>query len=186
MIKVIPNLLTSLRIFLIPVIVFAIQIQSWNMASAVFILAATTDFLDGFIARKFSVESKIGRMMDAIADKLLTLSIAWALLIVIGQLSLIFVIVITLRELLVTLLRLINSKFRDSSSSKVAKWKTFILYTLLAAVLFANTPILESSKLLKHYSIVLLFFEVTVIILSAFSFIDYLLAIKTKHNDGNK
>jgi hypothetical protein len=56
----------------------------------------------------------------------------------------------------------------------------------LAAVLFANTPILESSKLLKHYSIVLLFFEVTVIILSAFSFIDYLLAIKTKHNDGNK
>ena len=70
----IPNLLTLIRILLMPILVyvFSISISQPNyMATSIIILACLTDFLDGWIARKWNQKSIIGMIFDPIADKLL-------------------------------------------------------------------------------------------------------------------
>lgn len=75
--KNIPNWLTYLRLGLIPLFVFLLidpSPVSINVAVAVFILAAITDYADGFIARKFGAVSDFGKLLDPLADKILVLS----------------------------------------------------------------------------------------------------------------
>lgn len=69
-----PNRLTILRICMIPVFVAAYFLPfSWApiVAVAVFVLAACTDFLDGYIARKYNLVTDLGKLLDPIADKIL-------------------------------------------------------------------------------------------------------------------
>lgn len=73
----IPNILTIFRIFLIPVLVilYYVQIPDRNMwVAGIFILAAVTDWLDGFLARELSAASKLGAFLDPVADKLIVSS----------------------------------------------------------------------------------------------------------------
>lgn len=77
-----PNALTALRVLLIPCIlvpVFQSQAKGSYLAAAIFAVAAFTDFLDGFAARRLHVTSSIGVFLDLTADKLLVLSILIAL-----------------------------------------------------------------------------------------------------------
>lgn len=67
----IPNLLTFLRMGLIPVFAVALYYQEYAWALLVFFFAGLSDSLDGIIARKFNQESSLGRILDPIADKLL-------------------------------------------------------------------------------------------------------------------
>ncbi len=71
----VPNFLTFLRILTIPVIVitfyFDDAIFAHRLAAGLFLLASISDFLDGYIARRFNVITKLGKMLDPIADKLL-------------------------------------------------------------------------------------------------------------------
>ena len=74
----IPNILTGIRLFLVPVfpIVYMSSIESAHIyASIVFILAMFLDVLDGFIARKFNMITKLGKMFDPIADKFMVMSV---------------------------------------------------------------------------------------------------------------
>ena len=65
------NLLTSARIALAPVAVYAILAQRFRLALAVFFVAAATDGLDGLAARRFNLQTRLGAYLDPIADKLL-------------------------------------------------------------------------------------------------------------------
>ena len=67
----IPNSLTLLRIFLIPAFVILLMDKMFSYALMVFILAGTTDALDGFIARYFNQKTALGACLDPVADKLL-------------------------------------------------------------------------------------------------------------------
>ena len=72
--KNIPNILTSLRIILIPILVSAFYIDSkiaHYTAVAIFIFASITVYFDGFLARTWRVQSNFGKVLDPIADKLL-------------------------------------------------------------------------------------------------------------------
>lgn len=69
-----PNLLTVLRILLIPVFIGVFYLPvSWNreVATAVFVLAAVTDWLDGYLARRMQLVSALGAFLDPVADKLM-------------------------------------------------------------------------------------------------------------------
>lgn len=76
----IPNYITFLRILLIPVYLYYF-IQGNILAAALFFaLSAITDFLDGYIAKKYNLESKTGKLLDPLADKLTIVSILLVLM----------------------------------------------------------------------------------------------------------
>lgn len=70
-----PNIITLFRLLLVPVIVVLIQQQNWPLAFLVFLSAGLSDALDGFLARRFHLQSELGAYLDPLADKALLVSI---------------------------------------------------------------------------------------------------------------
>ena len=138
-----PNLLTISRIVVIPVIFLTIYIHSplWYLiAGLLFIIAAITDYLDGYLARSRNELSAFGRLLDPIADKLLVVS---ALVIIVANglvdtISYIPVVVILCREILVSGLREFLSEVRVGLPvTRLAKWKTGFQMVALGVLLMA-------------------------------------------------
>ena len=77
----IPNLLTSLRIVLVPIylsVFFSSRENAILIAGIVFILAGISDVLDGYIARKYDMTTKLGTVLDPLADKLMTFAVLFS------------------------------------------------------------------------------------------------------------
>ncbi|KAF0120467.1 MAG: CDP-diacylglycerol--glycerol-3-phosphate 3-phosphatidyltransferase, partial [Xanthobacteraceae bacterium] len=71
----IPNLLTLLRILLVPVVVWAIAQRQMEIALAAFVVAGITDAVDGYVAKRFNQQTELGAYLDPLADKTLIVSI---------------------------------------------------------------------------------------------------------------
>jgi CDP-diacylglycerol---glycerol-3-phosphate 3-phosphatidyltransferase len=102
-----PNVLTVLRILLVPVLVAALLQEAGGgdaLAAGVFVLASLTDALDGWIARRRKSESTFGKLMDPLADKLL-ITAALVSLVSLNRVSAWVAMVIIAREFAVTGLR---------------------------------------------------------------------------------
>jgi CDP-diacylglycerol--glycerol-3-phosphate 3-phosphatidyltransferase/cardiolipin synthase len=99
-----PNKLTVGRICAIPVFIIALMMDQRVLACCLFIAAALTDFLDGQIARKYDLVTNFGKLMDPLADKLLTMS-AFICLVGLDQIPAWMVIVILGREFIITGMR---------------------------------------------------------------------------------
>lgn len=141
-----PNILTISRIVVIPVIFLSIYIHStlWAVLTAIlFIVAAITDYFDGYLARSRNETSAFGRLLDPIADKLLVVS---ALLILVANhmvlpISYIPVIVILCREVLVSGLREFLSEVKVGMPvTRLAKWKTGFQMTAISLLLLGMVP----------------------------------------------
>ncbi|HDZ26835.1 hypothetical protein LCGC14_1239720 [marine sediment metagenome] len=121
-----PNLLTMLRIFSIPVLVVVLlgQFEGKELAAVIiFLLAALTDTLDGLLARKRGQVTILGQILDPIADKLLIAS-AFICLVELGAAPAWMVVIILGRELAVTGFRAIaSSKGIHIASSRLGKFK---------------------------------------------------------------
>ena len=105
----IANVLTILRIILIPVFILLFYLPfrgSHILAAIIFIFAAMTDWLDGYLARSLGQVSKLGTFLDPVADKLIVVS---ALILLVGDQALPYLaipaIVIICREIMVSALR---------------------------------------------------------------------------------
>lgn len=96
--KYIPNILTVIRLLLIPLMAYMMISGKWIQALVIFILAGLTDILDGYIARKFQVISNFGKLADPLADKLLQLT-ALFFLSAGGRIHLYFFYILCLKEL---------------------------------------------------------------------------------------
>ncbi len=127
----VPNLLTYGRILAIPAVVGLLfwPRDDWVrwIALAIYIIAAITDYFDGYLARAWHQQSAIGRMLDPIADKLLVASCLLMLAAdeTISGMALWAAIIILCREILVSGLREFLAELQVSVPvSKVAKWKT--------------------------------------------------------------
>ena len=126
----VPNILTFSRIFMAIVIFGMIPFGLYKASLILFIVAALTDFVDGWWARKFNLKTKLGRITDAFADKVLVCG-TFIYLVTIPELTGVhgglapwMVVVIVLRELLVTLLRsLVEGAGGDFSAKWVGKIK---------------------------------------------------------------
>ena len=102
-----PNRITLVRIFLVPILlVFLIYPRGWSpfIAAAIFLIAAFTDWLDGHLARSTNQITRLGQLLDPIADKLLVTA---ALVTLVGRLQVPawIVVIILCRELAITGLR---------------------------------------------------------------------------------
>ena len=139
-----PNLLTFLRILLIPAVVGAFFIEGklgMTLAFGFFVLAGITDFFDGYLARALGQQSKLGTFLDPVADKLLVAS-ALMMLVFSGTifgLNILPALVILCREILVSGLREFLAGLKVSVPvSKLAKWKTTVQLIALAALLWGD------------------------------------------------
>lgn len=139
--KRLPNILTFCRIVAVPVIValffWPSDIARW-IALILFVLAAVTDFLDGWLARRYDVTSPVGRLFDPIADKLLVGAVIVALVWT-GDAPVIPAILIICRELLVSGLRehLAENKVA-LPVTWLAKWKTTVQMVALAFLILGT------------------------------------------------
>ena len=77
-----PNLITLGRLVLVPIVIDMIASQAWTGAFAVFVAAALSDAIDGYLARRFALRSELGALLDPLADKALLVSIYVALAVV--------------------------------------------------------------------------------------------------------
>ena len=103
-----PNVLTILRILLVPVLVVALLGETENgdvLAAGVFALASLTDAVDGYIARRSGSITTFGKLMDPVADKLLVIA-ALVSLVQLGRLAAWVAMVIIAREFAVTVARM--------------------------------------------------------------------------------
>lgn len=127
-----PNLLTYARILMVPALVAAFYLEgaAANWATlGIFVLAAITDFFDGYFARAWKQTSNLGKMLDPIADKLLVSAALFMLVAndTIGWGSVFAAIIILSREILVSGLREFLAEVRVSVPvTELAKWKTAI------------------------------------------------------------
>ncbi len=138
----IPNQLTALRILLVPVFVaLLLQVDPWLKLFGViaFMVASLTDLYDGYHARKYGVETRLGAFLDPLADKLL-ITAAFLLYVWMGYLVLWMVILVVVRDVVVTALRIYAEyKNRPVVTSVEAKYKTLaqnlLVYLIMALIL---------------------------------------------------
>lgn len=144
MILTLPNMLTIGRIAAIPVIIALLfvdgRLAPW-IACIIFTIAAITDILDGYLARMMKTESRLGQLLDPIADKLL---VGAVLLVLVGtgrvtDPTIIPAVVILFREILVSGLREHLAQVNVSLPvTWLAKWKTFVQMVALGFLIVGN------------------------------------------------
>ncbi|WP_438448293.1 CDP-diacylglycerol--glycerol-3-phosphate 3-phosphatidyltransferase [Gorillibacterium sp. sgz5001074] len=149
------NRITLARIFLVPLIMFFLLVKmplpdlkidnfiiSYNqvIAALIFIIAASTDSLDGYIARSRKMVTNLGKLLDPLADKLLVTAVLVSL-VEMDKVGAFIVIVIISREFAVTGLRQIALlEGKVMAASKWGKWKTATQITAIIALLLNNFP----------------------------------------------
>jgi len=142
----IPNLLTWLRILLIPVFVSVFYLADSTLsphlknliATSVFLLAAITDWLDGYLARKLNQSSAFGAFLDPVADKLMVAA-ALILLVRLGRADAIIAFIIIGREITISALREWMAKLGEAKSVAVSflgKIKTTFQMIAISMLLF--------------------------------------------------
>ena len=145
MLKKIPNILTIGRIIIVPFFVLAFYLPGFYgdlTAFALFVVASFTDFLDGMLARLFKEESKLGELLDPIADKIIVAT-ALLLLVMDGTIrhyEVIAAIIILTREILISGLREFLAKGKVKLPvSNLAKLKTFLQMFAISLLLTGET-----------------------------------------------
>lgn len=133
----IANKLTILRILLIPFFVLCFFTENFVIALIIFILASVTDFLDGFLARKYNMCTDFGAFLDPVADKLLVMSALYLF-----SLNSVFpwycFLIMFCRDLLVDSLRMVSSRKGITIKANIfGKLKT-VLQMICIIILFMN------------------------------------------------
>lgn len=149
-----PNKLTILRIVMIPIFVALFYITAipcnFIISAVIFIIAAATDFLDGYIARKYKLVTNFGKFLDPIADKVLVSTALIVMLVpplgiqILPWYASIMVSLILARELIISGFRLVAAgQGQVIAADKSGKLKTFFTdISIVAILVFAQiTPL---------------------------------------------
>ena len=152
MIKKIPNILSILRIVLIPFVAWLILFDYFLYALITTLIIAISDFLDGFIARAFNAQSEIGSYLDSIADKAFIIS-AYMLIGTQDLLPIFVIIIVISRDIIIMgafcLSFAMNQKL-DINPIRISKINTFLQFTLIILVLVNNVGILNSIYMFNY------------------------------------
>lgn len=183
-----PNKITMIRIFLIPIMMFFYLAEfipcGKIVALALFIIASFTDFLDGYIARKYNIVTDFGKFADTISDKMLTFSALFMFMVdgtIPAPYGVIFATICLARDLIVLGLKsLVSAKGTVVGSVKIGKVKFFvslIAYPLGFLVAIFNSFALTGTLLLVTQIIFYVLIGITAI-LTVYSGVVYLIKYK--------
>lgn len=148
-----PNTITLLRIFLVPILlVFLISPHGWypTIAAMIFVIAAFTDWLDGHLARTTNQITRLGQLLDPIADKLLVTAVLVSL---VGrrQVPAWVVAIILCRELAITGLRALAADQRLIIASETSGKFKMVFLIIGALLLMLNLPYLHLPGMIALY-----------------------------------
>lgn len=130
--RMIPNILTSIRLVVIPFIILLGIYDEYEFLAIVGIIVALTDYYDGKLARKWNVCSEFGARLDAGSDKLLAIS----LILVLIFKNRLFIYLLILESIIAFINLIVFYKTRVTKSSLIGKFKTWLLYiTLILGVI---------------------------------------------------
>ena len=177
-----PNILTLIRILLIPFFIFAFYLPlSWGplLAAGLFVLAAITDMLDGYLARKLNQTSKFGAFLDPVADKLM---VAAALVVVTEIYSAWWItipaIVMIGREIVISALREWMAEMGERGQVAVnwlGKVKTIAQMVALTGMVINISPLVAQFGFIGPISLILFYIAAA---LTLWSMLVYLSAAK--------
>ncbi len=169
--KNIPNYLCLLRIILVlPIAYLSLDYNPTALyaAMALFVIASFTDFLDGYLARKYNIISNLGKLLDPLADKMLVLSI-YIVFLMRREIHLLFVLTILLREFAITGMRaIVASEGVVVAASKTGKLKT------VSQMLFIVILYLQTVGIISDASYIIITCEIIVGFLTLYSGGEYL------------
>ncbi len=177
-----PNKLTVLRVLLVPVFLYFLLAKGsyYNaIAVTIFIIASSTDMLDGYIARKYNLVTNFGKFMDPIADKLLVNSALIAML-YLNMIGVVPVIIIICREFIISGFRLVAvEKSIVISASAWGKWKTIVQMIMIVYILFFSIEgiiaNIDSMSALFYVNLISNILVVASTILAIVSALDYII-----------
>ena len=170
----IPNIITFIRIFLIPIILYLLFSENPNIvliAGLLFIVSSVSDYFDGYLARTLNQSSKLGTLLDPIADKLLIASVIVVLVDtgVISNIHVVPAIIILLREIAISGLREFLAKLNtDMPVSKLAKYKTTFQMVSLSILIISLG--FELNDLLSNIGLVTLWIAAIITLLSGYNY----------------
>jgi len=176
----IPNMISFLRIILIPFIIYFLTMKSVEYliyALALFMLASFTDFVDGWLARKLKQESEFGKFIDPIADKFLVIASLFAIITIDPEFEIIdywMIIIIAGRDILITVMRILAiKKGRQLYTSNLGKFKT--AFQMLSIVIIIMIYISKRSGLFDTHESLPYYIMLTVTLMTALSGIRYII-----------
>ncbi len=147
----VPNLISYLRLLLIPVIIWAYCEKENGFLTVIFVaLSALTDVIDGKIARRFNMVTDIGKVLDPIADKLTQAAMMYCLLTK-YELMLPALAILIAKELFMTVTAIMETKYSAKINSALwyGKACTVILYAVMLILLFfTNIPLWLANTLI--------------------------------------
>jgi len=170
----IPNIITFIRIFLIPIILYLLFSENPNIvliAGLLFIVSSVSDYFDGYLARTLNQSSKLGTLLDPIADKLLIASVIVVLVDtgVITNIHVVPAIIILLREIAISGLREFLAKLNtDMPVSKLAKYKTAFQMVSLSILIISLG--FELNDLLWNIGLITLWIAAIITLLSGYNY----------------
>ena len=174
----IPNLITISRLLMAVVLFVLIEADGWwKTATAVFAIAAATDFLDGFIARRYGLVTPLGRILDPFADKIIICGVFVFLLSVGGSesksgVTAWIVVVVLAREMFVTSLRgFLEKQGQDFSAALSGKLKMVLQCAAVPLCLLSmDSEIVEQfDSLIQARDILVL----VMVVVTVFSGVEY-------------
>ena len=187
--------ITLIRIGFIPAFMALMYVSGpelniWMLASlGVFILASVTDYIDGYIARKYHLVTNFGKFMDPLADKLLV-SAALICLTALGFIPAWMTIVIISREFIISGFRLIAAERGIViAAGWLGKWKTAVTMVMLAMMLLGVNSIgfpFDPTVTMGVYGVYMLITEILLwisVVLTVVSLVDYLVKNKNVMKD---
>lgn len=137
----IANKITTIRMFMIPIFVAAILILGLEstIPGIIFIVAALTDFVDGYLARSLNLITNFGKFMDPLADKLLSTT-ALIMLIQLEKIAAWIVVIIVAREFIITGFRVLAASNNVTIAASIwGKFKTTTQFIAIILLLFKDT-----------------------------------------------
>lgn len=174
-----PNIISYLRIVLIPLFIYLLTIKTaaaWMWALIVFAVASLTDFIDGWLARKLKQESEFGKFIDPLADKFLVISALIAIIAIDPYFELFdswMVVIIVSRDVLITVMRwLAIKRGKPLRTSRFGKFKT--AFQMMSIVIIIMIYMVKKLGILETHPSVPYWIMLAVTVMTALSGIRYL------------
>jgi CDP-diacylglycerol--glycerol-3-phosphate 3-phosphatidyltransferase len=166
------NIITIVRIFMVPIVLVILLTEMENkeiIAFSVFVIAAITDSIDGYVARKYNQVSDLGKFLDPLADKLLVTA-ALIALVYLQMVETWVAAIIILRELFISVFRfyyLVNSA--SFSASLPAKLKT--TFQIVALAILIICPKVPYAAAVRQLGTVILYLAVLLTVYSGAEYV---------------